>query len=272
MEMVRLFEQDVKMDARQSSKGNQLKWYSEDIWYKADYMGYEGLAEYVISGLLSNSSLGKDEFVSYETETISYGAQQYLGCRSRDFLPKGWQLLTLERLFYNFYNDSFYKTLYRIPDHKARLKLLVDQTEKMTGLEQFGSYMTRLLTVDTLFMNEDRHLHNIAVLWDESGYYHECPVFDNGAALLSDIRMDYPMGGELEKLIGRAKAKTFCDDFDEQLEYAEELYGTQLTFSFDENRVKSLLNEEHHYPKEQKQRVYEIIMARRRKYQYLFQK
>ena len=28
-----------------SSKGNQLKWYRDDLWYKADYTGYEGLVE-----------------------------------------------------------------------------------------------------------------------------------------------------------------------------------------------------------------------------------
>lgn len=54
--MVQLFEQDIKTNDRQSSKGNQLKWYRDDIWYKADYMGYEGLAaDYVgkaFSGIL----------------------------------------------------------------------------------------------------------------------------------------------------------------------------------------------------------------------------
>nr|MBP3598737.1 hypothetical protein [Eubacterium sp.] len=41
--MVELFEQDVQKNGRQSSKGNQLKWLSWGVWYKADYTGYEGL-------------------------------------------------------------------------------------------------------------------------------------------------------------------------------------------------------------------------------------
>ena len=41
--------------AGHSSKGNQLKWRQGDIWYKADYMGYEGMAEVVISDLLELS-------------------------------------------------------------------------------------------------------------------------------------------------------------------------------------------------------------------------
>ena len=50
--MVELFGQHKEMESRKSSKGNQLKWEEQGIWYKADYTGYEGLAEYVISGLL----------------------------------------------------------------------------------------------------------------------------------------------------------------------------------------------------------------------------
>ena len=46
--MVELSEQDIRTNNRQSSKGNQLKWYKNEIWYKADYTGYEGLAEYLL--------------------------------------------------------------------------------------------------------------------------------------------------------------------------------------------------------------------------------
>ena len=50
--MIELFEQNTRTLARQSSKGNQLKWENDGIWYKADYTGYEGLAEYMVSQLL----------------------------------------------------------------------------------------------------------------------------------------------------------------------------------------------------------------------------
>ena len=36
-----------------SSKGNQQKWLVNDLWYKADHMGYEGLCEVIVSELLS---------------------------------------------------------------------------------------------------------------------------------------------------------------------------------------------------------------------------
>ena len=39
--MIELFGQNIRTNRRQSSKGNQLKWENDGIWYKADYTGYE---------------------------------------------------------------------------------------------------------------------------------------------------------------------------------------------------------------------------------------
>ena len=63
--MVELFEQERREEARLSSKGNQLKWKKDGYWYKADYTGYEGLAEYMVSYLLNFSSLERREYVLY---------------------------------------------------------------------------------------------------------------------------------------------------------------------------------------------------------------
>lgn len=42
-----------------TSKGDQRKWRMNDIWYKADYMGYESLSEVLISALLQNNTIRK---------------------------------------------------------------------------------------------------------------------------------------------------------------------------------------------------------------------
>ena len=68
--MVELFEKNIAETENRSSKGNQLKWRNGDIWYKADYTGYEGLAEYVISHLITNSSLASDEYVLYTLDKV----------------------------------------------------------------------------------------------------------------------------------------------------------------------------------------------------------
>ena len=104
--MVELFEQNIRTQARQSSKGNQLKWENDNIWYKADYTGYEGLAEYMISRLLMKSSLQAAEYVLYEPEQIQYKSQIYQGVKSNSFLSDDWQIVTLERLFKTICNES----------------------------------------------------------------------------------------------------------------------------------------------------------------------
>ena len=43
-----------------TSKGDQRKWEIDGIWYKADYMGYEGLSELLVSSLLCHIRAGKN--------------------------------------------------------------------------------------------------------------------------------------------------------------------------------------------------------------------
>lgn len=268
--MIEFFEKDIREYDRQSSKGNQLKWFADNTWYKADYTGYEGLTEHVVSKLLSLSTLNEKEYILYDTEEMKYKFSTYKGCKSENFLPKGWSLITLERLFQNMYNESLNRAIYSISDYENRIKFMVEQTIRITGLTDFGKYISKLLTIDALFLNEDRHTHNIAVLLDEEGKYHYCPIFDNGAALMSDTTMDYPLSVPFHNLMESVSAKTFCTSFDEQLDIVEKLYGQHIRFRFKEKDIESILEEESYYADEIKVRVKEILVSQRRKYQYLF--
>ncbi len=268
--MIELFEQDIVTEDRQSSKGNQLKWKNQNLWYKADYTGYEGYVEYIVSRILELSTLDTSLLVRYDTVMIRYKSQEYLGCVSADILGREWKMITLERLFHNYYGESLYTTLYKIRDEKERLKYLVEQVESLTGLKEFGKYLSILLTIDTLFLNEDRHMHNIAVLKNEAGEYRCCPIFDNGACLLSDIKMDYPLCGDIEEYIAMAKPKTYCSDFDDQLDIAEQLYGQNIKFAFNGSDILSIMEGDKFYSEEIQQRVYKILLETRRKYKYLF--
>lgn len=268
--MVELFEQNVRTNDRQSSKGNQLKWENETVWYKADYTGYEGMAEYVISYLLKKSTLCENEYVLYDLEEIKYKSNIYNGVKSRNFLSKGWQIITLERLFKITLGSSLYKMVFNIDNHKERMLFLVNQVERMTNLKEFGKYMNKLFTIDAMFLNEDRHTHNIAVLMNEDGKFAYCPIFDNGAGLLSDTIIDYPINGDVYEMMESAKAKTLSSDFDEQLDISEELYGKNLRFSFTKKDVRELIKNIDIYSQEEKLRVETILYAQMRKYQYLF--
>ena len=268
--MVELFEQDIRQNDRQSSKGNQLKWENNGIWYKADYTGYEGLAEYMISHLLKKSTLGEEEFVLYDLERIKYKTSIYTGAKSKSFLEEGWQLITLERLYHNFSGKSLYQSIFSIREKEKRLEFLGNQVERMTGLKDFGIYLNKLFTIDAFFLNEDRHTHNIAVLMNEKGEFAYCPIFDNGAGLLSDTKMDYPLEGDVYELISLPNAKTICTDFDEQLDISEDMYGTNLKFTFTKKDVNELLEAVTDYSEEEKRRVEKLLFLQIKKYGYLF--
>lgn len=268
--MIELFESNIKDQGRLSSKGNQLKWFCEGKWYKADYTGYEGLAEYMISQLLRFSTLPSDAFAVYELEEIRYKNRIYNGAKSTDFLYDNWQIITLERLYMNQTGMSLTQAIWNITDPRVRLTFLVDEVERITGLDGFGKYLNQLFTIDALFLNEDRHMHNIAVLMNPKGEFKYCPIFDNGAGLLSDTTMDYPLGEDIYGLIDEVDAKTISNDFTEQLDLSEELYDENLHFFFTKKDVHALLNNADQYPKEILQRVETIIYEQMRKYKYLF--
>ena len=268
--MVELFEQDERQNNRQSSKGNQLKWKNNGIWYKADYTGYEGLAEYMISHLLLKSSLRQDAFVLYEPEQIRYKDVVYSGVKSKDFLEKDWQLITLERLFKTFFGQNLYQSIFKISDPEKRLIFLVEQVERVTNLSDFGVYMNKLFTIDAFFLNEDRHTHNIAILMNKDGRFAYSPIFDNGAGLLADTSLDYPLGKDVYLQIKEVRAKTIGADFDEQLDLSEKLYGNHLKFHFHTKDVSDLLDGISIYSQEEKDRVRDILLSQMKKYAYLF--
>ncbi len=268
--MVRLDRNNIVENQMKSSKGNQMKWKVNGFWYKADYTGYEGFAETVISKLLSFSKLGSFNFLDYTSVKIQYEDTTFIGCSSVNFLPDGWQLITLERLFKSLYGENLYQSIFKIESEYNRAKFIVDQTIRMTNLADFGEYLSVLMTIDAFFLNEDRHTHNIAVLLDEKGTYHYCPIFDNGASLLSDTTLDYPLDKDIYSLIKKVKAKTFSADFDIQLDVIEELYGQHVIFKFNKHDVDYIIDENMFYSNEIKNRVKDIVFQQMRKYHYLF--
>lgn len=88
--------------------------------------------------------------------------------------------------------------------------------------------------------------------------------------MLSDIKMDYPLEGDIYKLIDSAKSKTICESFEEQLEVSEKLYGYNIHFNFTKKDVQLLLRSANIYSEEIITRVQNILFDRMRIYDYLF--
>lgn len=259
----------LKMDGH-SSKGNQLKVREGGYWYKADYMGYEALAECVVSYCLEYSNL--TDFVKYEMVRIVCGTQSYNGCRSRDFLAENENLITLEHLYRQYTGKSLARKLAQIPEVRDKIEWLVKIVENITGIRDFGKYLTAMLEIDAFFLNEDRHMNNIAVLYQaETDRYRPCYYFDHGLALLSDTMQDFPMERKVEACMECIEAKPFSRDFDEQLDASEELYGQQIHFFFDANDVIRRMEAfAEYYDPLVLRRVEQILRLQMRKYAYLF--
>ena len=215
--------------AETSSKGNQEKWLDSDIWYKLDQFGYEALAEVFTSQLLEYSNMEVAfpfTFVRYQMERLQVHGRERTGCSSRNFLRDGQSIITLAHLFLQYTGKPLSETLNRLTSDKTRMAYLAEETASITGLSLFPQYLTLLFEIDGLILNDDRHLNNIAVIARDGGFDY-CPIFDQGAGLLSNV-MYNPFEIIPKSLIAQAKARPFRTTFNRQIRAMESLYGKQL--------------------------------------------
>jgi len=215
--------------AETSSKGTQEKWCDNGRWYKLDQFGYEALAETMISSLLEYSNIETETpftFVRYRMERLHVHRRDRTGCSSANFLQDGWSIITIHKLLNQHLGGTLREKFTRLTSDKKRIAYLAEAAAEYTGLSAFPQYLTLLFEIDALFLNDDRHLNNIAVL-EKDGKYAYCPIFDNGAGLLSNIQIS-PMDIDPKALIASVRARPFDTTFMHQKNAAESLYGTVL--------------------------------------------
>ncbi len=216
--------------AETSSKGNQEKWLEGGKWYKLDQFGYEALAEVFTSMLLEYSNIEKDTpfcFTRYQMERLLVHGRERTGCSSENFLNPGESIITISHLFKQHLGRSIAEVLERLPSDKGRMKYLAEATADITGLQDFPLYLTLLFEIDALVLNDDRHLNNIAVT-ARNGQFDYCPIFDQGAGLLSNT-MYSPMDIIPKSLIADVKARPFRTTFNRQIRAMQSLYGRVLS-------------------------------------------
>lgn len=210
-----------------SSKGNQIKMIDDNSWYKIDYLGYEGFAEFLVSKLLAYTNI--TEYVKYDITKISLNDNIYTGCRSKNFLKEDEEIVTADRLFKSFEGMSAAEFIGQEKSMIEQISSFVNKVEEITGIENYGQKLTRILEWDGFVLNDDRHFNNIAFICNlKTRKIKACTLFDSGAAFLSDTRYDYPLNKNVYGLISSVKSKPFSEDFDKQIAACEELYGVQL--------------------------------------------
>lgn len=270
MQTIEIVNNNIMTGSGYSSKGNQLKWHQEGIWYKADGFGYESLAEVVVSHILEESTIYN--FVHYEPVNIMYKGKKYRGCRSHNFREEEEEIITLEHLSRQYTGFGLAKGLARIADVKERVLYTVEMVETITGLKSFGEYLCQMLELDAFFLNEDRHTNNMALLYNTaSDTYRICPFFDMGLSLFSDTREEFPLQQDFDACRKRILAKPFSRDFDEQLDAVNSLYGYCLHFYKPIGESLKVLEELREcYAVEELQRVEEVLRNQARKYSYMY--
>lgn len=253
---------------RCSADGMQSKFYNPEnnYWYKQDYLGTEGLSEYVASLLLDNSNI---EHVDYYPCQFLNNKKLVVGCCSENFLQPGERLISTYELIKNHKGIDIADEIVHM-DVSDRIKFFVDAVVDITNLSDFGMYLTKMLQLDAVTKNDDRHFNNISVIQKEDGTYRFAPIYDNGGAFLSD---QYTYGENLTnediyKEMDGVSAKPFSMDFDTQLDECESLYPARLTLNKQIAMDREMLL--CFYSESDIHKVEEIVRQSQRKYSYLF--
>ena len=157
-----------------TSEGTQIKYKKDNYWYKKDNRGNEGLAEYLVSKLLTFSNMDADEYIIYEQGKINGTS----GCRSENFLKEGEELITFYRLYYNEFGKDLSQVLAGMDSMKERIEYVLRFVKQSCDLD-VSKYLSKVIMLDMLVLNEDRHLNNLAVIFQED-HFICAPIFDNG--------------------------------------------------------------------------------------------
>ncbi|MGJ9382853.1 hypothetical protein [Salipaludibacillus sp. CF4.18] len=237
-----------------ASKGNQIKWYKNGYWFKANDFGYEDIAEWVASAVLNYSSLDKSMYVDYGLcSATDDDSKRHRSSYSRNLIPKGSELITIHRLLTKS-NISIDVIENRKKSTEYKISFIIDKVYTITGID-LTDYLRTLITFDAFILNEDRHLDNIALLHNKNTGFSLCPIFDNGLSLLSDTK-DYGYNKPLYVNIANVKSRPFSSDFDKQMK----VLGPGLTI--DGDGLMRFLDHE----KETIGRVYDLLGYQIKKY------
>lgn len=186
-----------------TSKGDQLKWKQGNYWLKADTHGYEGLAEEIASKFIRCII---DNNVLYKAITIKNkeSGKEYKGCLSRNMLYDEEQFISLNKLLNTAGKDiNLLSKEKGIEEIIATILQIIKETYNYNML----NYLTKVLYIDQIIVNADRHTNNLGLIRGRSGRFREAPIFDNGLSLLSGI--NYWNNVCLQEKIERISFKPF---------------------------------------------------------------
>lgn len=166
--------EEYRLNIASASDGNQIKYKKGDYYYKVDELGNEGLVE-VLCGLVCKWA---DIPHAYYSLVEINGKK---GCKSKNFLKDGDRVVTFMSLYRYRTGRDLNVDLLGCNTPEERYNFILNFTKDLNFIQ---SYLQKVISLDFLTLNEDRHLRNLAVISNQSGI-HECIIFDNGNSLLT---------------------------------------------------------------------------------------
>lgn len=163
-----------------SKLGYQTKFTSPKggYWYKEDFKGGEALAEVLVSSFLRSCNyLGFKDFVPYHLKHTSVDSFDLRTCVSPNFLQKEEQFISFKDLL-----SQVSQPTKELVGFDFKLDFINSVFQQTVG-QSFREEMLRLLTLDVMFRNTDRHLSNFGIILAPNGSIRFAPIFDNGLAL-----------------------------------------------------------------------------------------
>ena len=163
-----------------SRLGYQTKFTSPKggYWYKEDFKGGEALAEVLVSTFLRSCKyLTFEDFVLYDFKYTSVNSFDLSTCVSPNFLQKGVQFISFKDLL-----SQVSPLTEKLVGFDYKLDFIYSVFQQTIG-QSFREEMLRLLTLDVMFRNTDRHLSNFGIILAPNGSIRFAPIFDNGLAL-----------------------------------------------------------------------------------------
>lgn len=211
-------EANNRFDLSSTSKGNQIKWFQNNMYIKADSMGYEGFAEVLTSELLKYIDIPFG-YIDYFPCEIREKGKQYTGCYSYNYLTPDECFISIARLLeYQYKNVGL---IYKKYIGKALANFIIQFIKEQTNLD-ITEYLGVLTKFDYLILNEDRHFNNINLIYNSiTKAYKLGPIFDNGLSLLSDTT-DYDILDAIQINIKQVKSKPFSNNFSKQVAYFDD--------------------------------------------------
>ena len=165
------------------SKGYQTKFWDGRYFIKVDSPGwYESISEILASEV--------QRFIVDGWSYVDYEYMEYKGlgaCRSKNFVPYGYSVVSLKSLL-----DASEMNIDYSEDPYSLKNIIVGIMNVVYDIN-IENYLSYMIYLDALLLNEDRHLRNISFLRNSKGRIISCPIYDFGLGLLSSYNdvIDY---------------------------------------------------------------------------------